>query len=84
MRHHMTESGPVPFTPEQEAEWDAMEAEARAEHHAATVAARKTAILAELESIDLKSIRALREGHRSRIDSLEAQAVALRLELAAL
>lgn len=25
-RHHMTAEGPVPFTPEEEAEWDAMEA----------------------------------------------------------
>jgi hypothetical protein len=27
MRHHMTADGPVPFTPEEEAEWDAREAE---------------------------------------------------------
>lgn len=25
-RHHMTADGPVPFTPAEEAEWDAMEA----------------------------------------------------------
>lgn len=25
-RHHMTAEGPVPFTPEEEIEWDAMEA----------------------------------------------------------
>lgn len=25
-RHHMTVNGPVPFTPEEEAEWDAREA----------------------------------------------------------
>jgi len=25
-RHHMTAEGPIPFTPEEEAEWDAMEA----------------------------------------------------------
>jgi hypothetical protein len=25
-RHHMTVDGPVPFTPEEETEWDAMEA----------------------------------------------------------
>lgn len=25
-RHHMTPEGPVPFTPEEEAEWDAREA----------------------------------------------------------
>lgn len=27
-RHHMTDNGPVPFTAEEEAEWDAREAEA--------------------------------------------------------
>lgn len=26
-RHHMTVNGPVPFTPEEEAEWDKQEAE---------------------------------------------------------
>lgn len=25
-RHHMTDNGPVPFTPEEEIEWDAREA----------------------------------------------------------
>jgi hypothetical protein len=25
-RHHMTAEGPIPFTPEEEAEWDAQEA----------------------------------------------------------
>lgn len=29
-RHHMTSNGPVPFTPEEEAEWDAREAEVEA------------------------------------------------------
>jgi len=33
-RHHMTANGPVPFTPQEEAEWDAREAE-----HAAQQAA---------------------------------------------
>lgn len=33
-RHHMTADGPVPFTAEEEAEWDAMEA-ARAAEQAA-------------------------------------------------
>lgn len=35
-------------------------------------------ILAQLAALDLKSIRALREGNQSRIDDLEAQAVVLR------
>ena len=29
-RHHMTPEGPIPFTPEEEAEWDALEANADA------------------------------------------------------
>lgn len=41
-------------------------------------------VLAELASIDMRSIRALREGNTVRIAELEAQAVALRAELAAL
>lgn len=47
-------------------------------------AARKQAILAELQTIDLKSIRALREGYQPKIDELDAAAVALRTELAGL
>lgn len=45
---------------------------------------RKQAILADLAALDTKSIRALREGHRARIDALEEQAQALRTELAGL
>ncbi len=41
-------------------------------------------VLADLASIDMRSIRALREGNTARIAELEAQAVALRAELAAL
>jgi hypothetical protein len=33
-RHHMTANGPVPFTPQEEAEWDAQEAENAAEQAA--------------------------------------------------
>ena len=33
-RHHMTADGPVPFTPEEEAEWDARETEHAAEQAA--------------------------------------------------
>ena len=33
-RHHMTMNGPVPFTAEEEAEWDAREAEHAAEQAA--------------------------------------------------
>lgn len=38
-------------------------------------------ILAELEALDRKSIRALREGDATRIADIEAQAEALRVEL---
>lgn len=38
-------------------------------------------ILAQLQLIDLKSIRALREGDTQRIADLESQAAALRLQL---
>jgi hypothetical protein len=66
--------------------WEVVDLDANtiAANKAAQAAARKTAILAELASIDTKSIRALREGHRARIDALEEQAQALRTELAAL
>ena len=39
------------------------------------------AILAQLEAIDSKSIRPLREGDMVRVSSLEMQAAALRLQL---
>jgi hypothetical protein len=38
-------------------------------------------ILAKLEQIDRKSIRALREGDSQRIHALESEAAALRLQL---
>jgi len=41
-------------------------------------------VLADLATIDTKSIRALREGNTARIAELEAQAVTLRTELAGL
>jgi len=41
-------------------------------------------VLADLATIDTKSIRALRESNTTRIAELEAQAIALRAELAAL
>ena len=61
-----------------------LDAEAVAANQAQANAARKQAILAELASIDLKSIRALREGYQPKIDELDAQAAALRAEMAAL
>lgn len=69
-----------------EQRWEviALDADAIAANQAQANAARKTAILAELASTDLKSIRALREGNQQRIAELETQAQALRTELAAL
>ena len=69
-----------------EQQWEVvdLDAEAIAANQAQANAARKTAILAELASIDLKSIRALREGYQPKIDELDAQAAALRAEMAAL
>ena len=84
MRHHMTANGPIPFTSEEEAEWDAMEAAAIAKSEADKIVQRRQEILASLASIDLKSIRALREGYQPKIDELDAQAATLRAEMAAL
>lgn len=61
-----------------------LDASAVAANLASLNAPRKSAILAELAAIDTKSIRALRESNTARIAELEAQAVALRAELAAL
>lgn len=84
MRYKTTDEGLVPFTPEEEAEWDArIERNAKAQKDAA-VAQKRADILAALTAIDIKSIRALREGNQTRIDGLEAQAQTLRDELAAL
>jgi hypothetical protein len=47
-------------------------------------APRKEAILAELALIDVKSIRAIREGDSVRTAEWETKAAALRVELAAL
>lgn len=47
-------------------------------------AARKAEILAALSALDAKSIRPLREGDAARVDALEAEAMVLRAELAAL
>jgi len=45
---------------------------------------RRAEILAELALIDTKSVRPLREGDAARVATLNAQAAALRVELAAL
>ena len=52
-RHHMTAEGPVPFTAEEEAEWDAMEAARAAERANPTPppAPTKEELLAQLNAI---------------------------------
>ena len=42
-RHHMTANGPVPFTTEEEAQWDAMQAAAAAEKSATAYRAQRAA-----------------------------------------
>jgi hypothetical protein len=51
-RHHMTSDGPVPFTAEEEAEWDAMEA--AYVPPTALPAPTKEELLAELQALTAK------------------------------
>ena len=51
-RHHMTSNGPVPFTPEEEVEWDAMEA--AYVPPTAPAAPTKEQLLAELQALTAK------------------------------
>jgi len=55
-RHHMTAEGPVPFTEQEEAEWDAMEAARAAERANPTPAPAPTKeqLLAELQALTAK------------------------------
>ena len=57
-RHHMTADGPVPFTPEEEAEWDAMEAAhaagAKDRHNAEMERNRAAAYAAEADPLFFK------------------------------
>jgi len=55
-RHHMTAEGAVPFTAEEEAEWDAMEAVRAAERANPTPLAEPTKeeLLAELQALTAK------------------------------
>jgi hypothetical protein len=52
-RHHMTAEGPIPFTAEEEAEWDAREAARAAERANPTppVAPTKEELLAQLQAL---------------------------------
>ena len=51
-RHHMTAEGPIPFTAEEEAEWDAMEAAYAPP--TAPPAPTKEQLLAELQALTTK------------------------------
>ena len=60
-RHHMTAEGPVPFTPEEEAEWDAQEAAwvagAKDRHNAEMKQKREAAYKAEADPLFFKAQR---------------------------
>ena len=58
-RHHATPNGNVPFTPEEEAEWDAMEAEwaEGADNRAAEeVRAKRDKLLTESDWVTVKAV----------------------------
>lgn len=58
-RYHLTPSGNVPFTPQEEAEWDAIEAEyaAGADDRAAEeVRTKRDALLAESDWVTVKAV----------------------------
>lgn len=60
-RHHMTPDGPVPFTPEEEAQWDAQEAAwaaaAKDRHNAEMQTQRAAAYVAEADPLFFKAQR---------------------------
>lgn len=60
-RHHMTPNGPVPFTAEEEAAWDAREAAwatvAKNRHNAAMKTEREAAYKAESDALFFKAQR---------------------------
>lgn len=62
------------FTPEEEAERIQRE-------HTDSVKAKNAAILAQLDAIDLKTIRPLSEGEMERVATLRAEAATLRAQL---
>lgn len=58
-RYHATPNGNVPFTPEEEAEWDAMEAEYAAganDRAAEEVRTKRDALLAESDWVTVKAV----------------------------
>ena len=58
-RYHATSEGQIPFTPEEEAEWDAMEAEYAAganDRAAEEVRTKRDKLLAECDWVTVKAI----------------------------
>lgn len=70
-----TPLGLVPMSPSEQAEFEASQVSPPTPRTRADV-------LNDLAEIDRKSIRPLRDGDNARLATLEAQAVALRVELA--
>ena len=72
--YHVINGALVPFTAEETAAQQAAT-------QAAQTAQQRQAILAQLDDLDRRSIRALREGNQTRITQLEAEAAGLRTQL---
>lgn len=80
-RAALREKYSVEMTAEEQAEFMAFQEAATAEQEQAAKDAERQKIITELEDIDRKSIRALREGNKERIASLEGEAEKLREKL---
>lgn len=78
-RHHMTAEGPIPFTPEEEAEWDAQEAAwnagAKDRHNAEMSKQREAAYKAEADPLFFKSQRgeATTEEWQAKVAEIKAR-----------
>jgi hypothetical protein len=77
-RHHMTAEGMIPFTPEEEAEMDAMEATHIATRFNATIDAQIAALEAKLTQRRLRE--AVISGDNSFIADIDAQITTLRAQ----
>lgn len=78
-RHHMTAEGPIPFTPEEEAEWDAQEAAwvagAKDRHNVDMKQQREAAYKAEADPLFFKSQRgeATTEEWQAKVAEIKAR-----------
>lgn len=72
-RFHATDKGNIPFTAEEELEWDAMEAAAIEAKPAREKARAADAVKAQMAAADLSIIRALVEGDKQRIATHAAE-----------